>query len=264
MRRTLGPAFTRSALRAQEPVIHLHLAKLIERLRQRIAQSSSGTKNGAVIDIFSWSNFASFDIFGDLAFGESFQCLETSDYHPWIKLIFDNMVAISFTTAVKFFPLFDWLLSKCIPASMQKTADEHFQLVVDKVQRRMNWEVGREDIMAHVLKENREGKGMSMDEINNSFVGLTIAGSETTATTLGGIFNYLSADPVMRKRVVDDVRSRFNDETQMTLAKVEECAYLTAVIREGLRLCAAVPWVLPRVVPPGGATVCGMHLVAGV
>ncbi|KAF1963157.1 isotrichodermin C-15 hydroxylase [Byssothecium circinans] len=264
MRRTLAPAFTRTALRAQEPIIQKYVTKLIERLRERVALANSGPgHHGAVVDIFPWVNFATFDIFGDLAYGEAFNCLENSEYHPWISLIFNGIKAIAFITAVKFFPMFDWLLKKCIPPSMEKMKEAHFQHVVEKVQRRINWEVSREDIMSHTLKEAKEGKGMSLDEINHTFAGLTVAGSETTATTLGGIINYLSADAVVRKRVVDEVRSRFDDEGQITLAVVEECTYLTAVIREGLRLCAAVPWILPRVVPAGGATVCGTKLPAG-
>jgi cytochrome P450 len=265
MRRVLAPAFTRTALQAQEPVIQLYVSKLIDRLRQRVALSDADPhNNGATVDIFPWMNFATFDIFGDLAFGEAFNCLENSEYHPWISLLFNGIKAIAFITAVKFFPMFDWLLKKCLPPSLERMKDAHFQQVVDKVQRRLNWEVSREDIMSHTLKEAKQGKGMSLDEINYTFAGLAVAGSETTATTLGGIMNYLSSNVAVRMRVVDEVRSRFENEGQITLALVEKCTYLTAVIHEGLRLCAAVPWILPRVVPPGGATVCGTRLPAGV
>jgi cytochrome P450 len=260
MRRTLGPAFSRSALRAQEPIIQQHVKKLIERLGERVSR----TKQGEVVDIYPWVNFAAFDIFGDLAFGETFNCLDSSEYHPWVALVFNGTKAISFITAVKFFPMFDWLLRKCIPPSMERIKQEHMQLVVDKVQRRINWEVSRDDIMSQTLKEAKEGQGMTLEEINGTFAGLTIAGSETTATTMGGVLNYLSANPIVRQRVTDEIRSKFNHESEISIVQVEQCHYLTAVIREGLRLCAAVPWILPRVVPPGGALVCGTKLPAGV
>jgi hypothetical protein len=35
--------------------------------------------------------FFTFDVMGDLVFGESFGCLDSSDYHPWVKLIFDSV-----------------------------------------------------------------------------------------------------------------------------------------------------------------------------
>lgn len=131
----------------------------------------------------------------------------------------------------------------------------------------MNWEVVREDIMSHLLKEAKENgsTGMSMDEIYYSFAGLTVAGSETTATVLGGVLNYLSALPEKRRIVVDEVRAAFADEGEITLSAVEErCGYLTAVVNEGLRLCPPVPWVLPRRVPEGGETVCGVWIPGGV
>ncbi len=40
--------------------------------------------------------------------------------------------------------------------------------------------------------------------------------------------------------------------------------YLNAVIEEGLRIAPPFPAGLPRVVPPGGDTVCGEWLEAGV
>jgi hypothetical protein len=129
----------------------------------------------------------------------------------------------------------------------------------------MNWEVSREDIMSHTLKEAKQGKGMTVDEINYTFAGLTIAGSETTATTLGGTLNYLSGNVRVRRRVVAEVRDSFETVEDITLVRVEErCRYLTAVIAEGLRLCPPVPWILPRVVPPGGDYVCGVWLPGGV
>jgi hypothetical protein len=123
----------KSALRAQEPIIQQYVALLVQRLRERIqagcdSLSSSSTeqlgrksdKTGTLVDIFPWLNFTTFDIFGDLGFGESFNCLEHSKYHPWISLIFNSIKAITFLNSVKYYPMFDWLLKKCIPPSMKK------------------------------------------------------------------------------------------------------------------------------------------------
>lgn len=32
-------------------------------------------------------NFCTFDILGELAFSSSFGCLESAEYHPWVKII---------------------------------------------------------------------------------------------------------------------------------------------------------------------------------
>lgn len=75
VRRQLAPAFTTRALRDQEPILQRYTNLLVERLREMV---------GTEVDIVPWFNFATFDVFSDLAFGESFDCLQNSRYHPWV------------------------------------------------------------------------------------------------------------------------------------------------------------------------------------
>lgn len=59
--------------------------------------------------------------------------------------------------------------------------DDHYTQIGDKVNRRLNWEVERPDLMSHVIRHNNDGKmGMSLDEIQSTFMFFTTAGSETT------------------------------------------------------------------------------------
>lgn len=63
-------------MREMEPVIQDYVTKLMDRLHER-----SGL--GQNIDISGWFNFTTFDLMGDLAFSESFRCLEKGEYNPW-------------------------------------------------------------------------------------------------------------------------------------------------------------------------------------
>lgn len=67
MRRLLSHAFSDRALADQEAFIHEHVDKLIAQLRQ---QAQDGP-----FDIIPWFNFFTFDVIGDLSFGESFDSL---------------------------------------------------------------------------------------------------------------------------------------------------------------------------------------------
>jgi cytochrome P450 len=118
-------------------------------------------------------------------------------------------------------------------------------------------EVERPDLIAYALKETQEGNGMSREEIESTFAVLVTAGSETTATALGGIMNCLVTNPAKRDLLVKEVRYKFESETEIAMEKVKDLPYLNAVINEGLRLCPPIPWILPRLVPSGGATICG-------
>ncbi|KAI0396320.1 cytochrome P450 [Xylariaceae sp. FL0594] len=261
IRKALAPGFSTHALRAQEPVLQQYVNLFIDKLADRITAEDGN----AALGIAPWFNFVTFDIFGDLGFGESFGCLQNSRYHPWIALLFNSVKAASFVAAARFYPLVEFLLMKSIPPSLKKMQRDHFQQIVQKVQRRLNFELERPDIMAHVINRLGDDKGRSMtiDEINTTFMVLTTAGSETTATVLGGTLNYLARNPDKMAILVGEVRGKFHSFEEIMLDALHKLPYLNAVISEGLRLCPPIPWILPRQVPSPGDTVCGVWLPAG-
>jgi len=256
IRKALAPGFTTHALKAQEPILQQYVNLLIDKLIEH-------TKERSALDIAPWFNFVTFDIFGDLGFGESFDCLQNSRYHPWIALLFNSVKAASFVAAARFYPLVEFLLMKSIPPSLRKMQRDHFEQIVDKVQRRLNFELERPDIMSHVIKGD-DKKSLPIEEINTTFMVLTTAGSETTATVLGGTLNYLVHNPGTMATLLNEIRGNFHSFDDITLDAIRKLPYLNAVISEGLRLCPPIPWVLPRKVPPSGDTVCGVWLPGGV
>jgi hypothetical protein len=68
--------FSDKALKEQEPLITGYVDKLISRLHEHTRSSGSAT-----LDIVKWYNYTTFDILGDLAFGDSFGCLESDLLH---------------------------------------------------------------------------------------------------------------------------------------------------------------------------------------
>ncbi|KNG81347.1 cytochrome P450 [Aspergillus nomiae NRRL 13137] len=203
-----------------------------------------------------WFNFTTFDIFGDLGCGESFDCLQHSQYHPWIALLFSSVKAASFVAAAWYYTLVESLLMKCIPRSLEETGKRHYQHIVDKVDRRLHWELQRSDIMSHLVDESGH-VAFPREELDSTFMILTTTSSETTATVLTGILAYLVNQPETMGRLVRDIRQGLKSDPEISLSAASDLTYLTAVIQEGLRLCPPVPWMLPRQVPPGGSIVVG-------
>ncbi|KAM7203470.1 Cytochrome P450 [Naviculisporaceae sp. PSN 640] len=257
-RKILAPAFTPRALKAQEPFLHRYVNLLVERLRE-----AATSPEQEEVDMHNWFNFTTFDIFGDLGFGESFKCLENSQYHPWIHALLGSIKAIVWLISARWYPTINYLLLLCIPPSLKKMAEEHDQQVKQRVRRRMNYEMDRPDVFAPILAAQKNGNGMTQDEIDITFSGLVTAGSETSATTLTGTMNYLVQDPRVLGLLTEEIRTRFKEESEITLEALRDLPYLDHVLHEGLRLCAPVPWILPRVVPPEGAVVCGVFLPGG-
>jgi cytochrome P450 len=91
---------------------------------------------------------------------------------------------------------------------------------------------------------------------------MVIAGSETTATLLSGATYFLTTHPVVLKKLTEEVRSRFRDESEITLSSVNSLNYMLACLNESLRCYPPVPINAPRVVLPGGAVIAG-HAVPG-
>jgi cytochrome P450 len=104
-------------------------------------------------------------------------------------------------------------------------------------------------ISRYILKNNNE-KGMSSMEIQMNSEALIIAGSETTATCLSGTMYYLCKDPELLRIVVDEVRSMFASEDDITIKTTMNLTYMQACIEESLRMFPPVV-VSPTRVSPG-------------
>ena len=81
MRRMLSHAFSTKALMEQEGSIHYYIDLLVTRLGQRYAGKERGP-DGEYCNLVTWYNYTTFDIIGDLAFGDAvgFGCLKERKY----------------------------------------------------------------------------------------------------------------------------------------------------------------------------------------
>lgn len=105
-----------------------------------------------VVNLRNWYNFLTFDVIGDMCLGESFQALETGEYHHWITSIFEGL---KFWRILRFgntYPLLGFVmhfLMKAVPA-IAKERDSFFKLPSVKVEKRMQDQTKRNDIMTYV------------------------------------------------------------------------------------------------------------------
>jgi cytochrome P450 len=234
MRKDVASAFTEKAVRAQEDLIEQYATKLVSCLEQVVSKS----EEGAVLDITRWINFAAFDCIGDLAFGESFNCLESNEFHPWAIEILATFKAVACAASLRYYPYLDWLLRLAIPKRVWETQKYHFQLAVDKVQRRLGCEKERQrpDVIG-MLKLDEDGReGLTIRELHAHAPLIIIAGSQTIVTVLSGIVNFLIKTPEKLAILTKEVRN-IRNQSEITQAALKDLEYLNAVIKEGLRIC---------------------------
>ncbi|KAJ5963689.1 cytochrome P450 [Penicillium vulpinum] len=255
-RRTLSHAFSESSLKAQESIVKGYVDLLIQRLHENADNGNNS------LDMVAWYNFTTFDVIGDMAFGESFNCLETSAYHKWVSMIFSNIRYASYNNIVKRFPGSKFLLGLITPAHIVSQRSWHIELTKEKVKNRLSKSNDRADFFSHILKHKDTDRALSFDEMVTNGSTLIIAGSETTATLLSGVTYHLLKNGRVLKNLVEEIRSSFQTEDQINITTCNQLKYLNAVLTEGLRVYPPVPGSLPRVLKGPGDTIAG-HWVPG-
>lgn len=254
-RRALLPAFTNDALARQEPLINGYVEKLIHQLRT-IAESNDSTA-----DIAKWYTMTTFDVFGELAYGESFNGLATGQVHPWIKALSH----MKFLVPLLVFPSISWLLVLLLTTSEQRgSLSEHQQRSMELTYKRIkNKEIQeRGDIMTFVLREHGEDQGLTDYEMACNADIIISAGSETTGTAMTGITYYMLRNPDKLARCTNEVRTAFETEQSINFKDAAaKLPYLNACIEEGLRLYPPVPTGLLRETLPGRPTLIDGNLI---
>lgn len=106
-----------------------------------------------------------------------------------------------------------------------------------------------------------EKSGLSMEDILYEAQGYIIAGSDTTAVTLTYLIFSVCQNPQIKAKLVDELSAL---PEPITDTDIRTLPYLGNVISEALRLYTAIPFGLPRAVPPEGAHFSGYFVPGGV
>ncbi|KAK6596607.1 cytochrome P450 [Botrytis cinerea] len=229
-RRIQSHIFSEKALASQEPLIQDYARQFISGL---IKFSSLDPNNS--INIGQWYNYTTFDLIGDLAFGEPFDCVKTGETHEWIGLLLGALEIVPIISELTRYPILGLLHS--------------FLFQKEKAYRRLDTPRDKPDFMSYIIKHNDTEKGMTREEIGANASILISAGSETTASLLNGVTCYLLRFPTALQNLALELRSTFQTKEDLTLQALASCKYLNAVLEEGLRIIVAGQFV------PAGASV---------
>ncbi|UKZ78591.1 hypothetical protein TrVFT333_006337 [Trichoderma virens FT-333] len=229
-RRQLGHAFSDGALRDQGPI----MKKYVDLLMQRFTEKSD---TGKSFDVNDWFNFITFDIIGHLTHSKSYSCLENGS-HPWVSKFFRDI----------------------------NTNEDDKRDAVERTMERIKLGEyaieGYRDFTFHMLKKDHDGEmGFVGLEVLASATILIGAGAETTAATMSALMFYLGTTPTAYRRLVEEIRSAFDDEEGITLTSTQQLEYLHACIEEALRVFPPINETPPRVCP--GDTIDGKYVPKG-
>lgn len=148
-RRALSHGFSDASMRQQEPIV----AKYVNLLLRRLHQECDG--GGRALNAEAWYNWTTFDITGDLIFGETFGCLERSDYHPWISFIFAT-IRWGLTMGALSYLGFHWLVQLIFRYAGGLTVRKIRALTNAMVEHRLALKQERDDLFEGIVKRREE------------------------------------------------------------------------------------------------------------
>ncbi|KAF4412517.1 Cytochrome P450 monooxygenase 1 [Colletotrichum fructicola] len=284
LRRMLSPGFSERALRNQEPVIGGYVDLLMRQLHRHskvretdvqgdddLDLSGTGCEStlelqgqqvGAPkpVDLKDWYIWTTFDVIGDLCFGEPFGGLERGRYDPWVAQLNSAGPISAWLWTIKYLGwdrvlvrLMRWLVLNRVELARRTT---------ERLQRRMAMPTERLDLVAGLLKK-REGSALEPLQIRVNVGTLVLAGSETTSTLLCGVTFLVLKHREVMMRLREEVRSSFAREEDITISSVTKLTYMSACLDEALRCYPPAAAGMPREVPTGGTTVAGEILPEG-
>ncbi|KAJ9063554.1 putative cytochrome P450 monooxygenase [Entomophthora muscae] len=248
-RRRVGPAMTKQSIAKMEPVIiECALKPLIDNI-------DKAAKSNEPINLHNQFHCYAWDIIGRLAFGESFNMLNSGS-HPvvgWVKRVLEEaMLSL-------IIPFYGRFKSKEWELLTQFTSD-----LVDGYVKRGSFD--DTDIIGHFLAAKENSPALTRDEVfAESFIQLA-AGTDTSSNTTNWLFYNILTHP----HVEDKLIAELSDAKLLTPGRIltlqditDRLPYFEMCLKETMRILPAISSAPFRIIPKGGKTVLGYHLPEG-
>ncbi|CAG8909915.1 unnamed protein product [Penicillium egyptiacum] len=255
-RRNFSHAFSDRALREQQSLICGYADSLVDNLHRTIKEDPKSKIN--MVRMF---NLTTFDIMGDLTFGDSLNLLAGTGNTSWVSAVYVSVKTNSLRRLARYVPWTAAIAQRFIPKELKQQTVAHYQASQERVDKRIdgNHTLQKPDIWGIVMSQKEDLRLSRREMYANSQV-FMVAGTETTATALSGLLYHLLMTPEKMKIIIEEVRGTFEKDSDMDMRALERMTYLNACIEEGLRIYPPVPVGLPRVTPDEGLLVCGEHI----
>ncbi|CAI6249755.1 unnamed protein product [Periconia digitata] len=250
VRRVFSPAFSTRSLKAQEPLFLKYAGHLTSKV------SEVGRDGKEPIDIGALLNFTTFDVMAELTFGHNLGMLAKSKNDPWVESIVGWLKMLPLVAMINYYPILRvTVFDKLQPKWVSKQREKHCAFAEELVNKRLEKGSTKPDVWKFVLDD--KGQGLALPEMHSNAEAFMLAGSETTATLLSGAIFYLLKSPQTLNTLVEEIRSSFKSQEDLTLENLGSLKYMTACIKEALRVYPPVPIGSPRNVQKGGQMILG-------
>ncbi|MCJ1426416.1 hypothetical protein MMC29_004319 [Sticta canariensis] len=240
MKKSLSAAFSTKALAEQEHIIQQCVEGFIWTIGLK------GTEKA--LNMSDWFGMISFDILGEMAFGESFHRIENGKPHFWTEIVMKHVFFITLMDNLRRFAFLSTLGRRFLPRWTVAIRNKHSSFSREKVASRLDSKTSRKDFMTNLVGKIATGE-VSREEMTAHASSLIIAGGETVSTVLAAVLYYLLTNPETYIKLRQEIRTRYSsyDEIDATSSLQLPCLKPSAstrlvrrVFREYLRV---PPWM---------------------
>ncbi|KAJ7242078.1 cytochrome P450 [Mycena rebaudengoi] len=263
----LAPLFSRRATLQLEHVIQDKVNTLI-----RLILSHEG---GKACNLFLAFRSATLDVITSYCFAQSFDTLNHDGFqHPLLLAVLSGVTVI---WTLKYFPalyfvvdhLPGWLINHVFPEAKGYTDLVAFLSgYLDRILANPSvlGMADHESIYHHLIHpDSRKGHAVpSKKSLLHESLTLLGAGSETVGNVVTtGVFHVLSNKRIQEKLTIELEESWPDISSPKGYQELEKLPYLTAVIKESVRMAHGVVTPLPRVVGPSNVRISGYDVPVG-
>ncbi|GKZ35743.1 hypothetical protein AbraIFM66950_006496 [Aspergillus brasiliensis] len=244
-RRLLNPFFSRAGVFKLEPIIHEKAEILMKKIRR--------LENAHNVNVYDAFRCLTTEVIMEFAFAKSANMLEENEtnFESWFLTAFDAV-------AGSIWKMQEWPMARkalgFVPMNVIGLVDSQIVNVIKMLKFAesclKHYEMHGNTTSHPVVFENLSS--LPHDLKVTEAVDILIAGADTTASTLTAGFMHILSNPAIHAKLVDALRgtdTSLNDPSAAQLQELEKIPYLSACVKESLRIAMPVPGRLPRVVP---------------
>ncbi|KAM6478246.1 benzoate 4-monooxygenase cytochrome P450 [Trichoderma sp. SZMC 28011] len=268
-RAPVNPFFSRKGVLELEPVVQEKAKVLLSKLRKDLDQASETP--GGFVELQDLYSAISIDVASDYSFDDCYNTLEKEGYgRDFSDMVLGLLTSFWFFMQFKTIEALALSLPTWISSALSPALKEYNKLVKGvrqnitnvKTQTLSQREKSQKRSIFHELLSADPNR--TVDDMTDIALSIVVAAAAATSNTLGILSYNVIGNPDIYRRLRAELLEAYPDDTQeMKWITLEKLPYLTAVIKESLRLAYGVIGRLPRVVPAGGATFNGYFLPAG-
>ncbi|KAN0106094.1 cytochrome P450 [Hyaloscypha variabilis] len=241
--------FSTKSIRENEAAIYGCVDRMVSRMKEE-------SKTGLPVNILNLARSLAVDAVSTHLFQENYNATSEKGNRLSVSAFVDAFVAVGrfFYLPNTAFIWLEWALKKFVPDEHTATSME----VVDKFV---------DNLVSSTLKSatNYPGRlmaiGLERSEVKAQCKDLIFAGTDSTGMNLATICRQLSLNPdkheTLRKEILVNAQAGENRQD------IQSLPYLSAVVKEALRISMANPTRLPHIVPSTGLRLSNITIPPG-